>query len=92
MSANVGKTQKLQEDEVRPKKKTKRGARGKDAAERHRVVHDSSYREISAVRRDRDINIRCPEGNSDSDGGTCSVSPFLFIPLLKVQDELSTGN
>ena len=91
MSANVGKTQKLQEDEVRPKKKIKRGARGKGAAERQRVAHDSSYRETSAIRRDPDINVRCPEGDSDSDGGTWSVSPFC-LPLLKVQDDLSTSN
>ena len=77
MSTNAGKTLVSQE-EVRPKKKTKRGARGKGATERHRLVHDSSYRENSAVRRDRDINLRCPEGDSDSDGGTSSVSPFLF--------------
>ena len=82
MSANAGKTLEQQEDEVRPKKKTKRGARGNGATERHRLVHDSSYRENSAVRRDRDINVRCPEGDSDSDGGPWSVSPFLFTSTL----------
>ena len=59
MSTNASQTLELQEDEVRPKKKTsRRGARGKGASEKHRVVHDSSYRENSAERRDRDINVR----------------------------------
>ena len=30
-----------------------------------------------AVRKNRDINVRCP-GESDSDGDSCRVSPFLF--------------
>ena len=78
MSTNACKTLELQEEAVKPKKKTKRGARGKGATEKHRFVHDSSYRENSAIRRDRDINVRCPKGDSDSFLFTCSVSPFLF--------------
>ena len=32
----------------------------------------------SAEKRQRDIDVRCPEGDSDVDGGVCTSFPFLF--------------
>lgn len=78
MSENAVTTQILQEVQPRAKKKCRRGAPGKGAAQRHNLAHTLPYIESSITKRHRDIRVRCPEGDSDSDGGMCSVSPFLF--------------
>ena len=36
------------------------------------------YVKDSAGKRQRDVDVRCPEGNSDEDGGECMTLPFLF--------------
>ena len=36
------------------------------------------FTEAMITKRPRDIDVRCPEGDSDEDGGMCSTSPFLF--------------
>ena len=82
MSGEAGKIKKLQEKMTSSKKKHKRGARGKGSFAKHQAAHSEAYGESSAAKRDRDIRVRCPEGDSDSDGGVCSVTPFLFSGSL----------
>ena len=78
MSEYAVTTHKLQEKEPKQKKRRPLGCQGKQAARKHKLALTEKYVKTSAEKRQRDIDVRCPEGDSDQDGGVCTSSPFLF--------------
>ena len=46
---------------------------------RHIAKRTKRYMSRSTEKRERDINVRCPECDPDANGGGCSVSSFLLI-------------
>ena len=55
-----------------------KGGTRKSGTKRHNLAHTFRYIELSITKRQLDDRVRCPEGDSDLDGGTCSVFPYLF--------------
>ena len=94
MSNDTRTFPKLQE--VKPKKKNRRprGSPGKASVQKRKLTLLDRYVEESTGKRQRDVDARCPEGDSDADGSECMTSPFLFTCTTGMlarehQDQLS---
>ena len=84
MSNDSRTIQKLQEVKPKSKNRRPRGSRGKASMQKRKLALLDRYVKDSTGKRQRDVDVRCPEGDSDEDGGEFMTSPFLFTRTTQV--------